>query len=233
MSRSKPIIGIPLKRMANDDERPPCRRIAFLSNEIHNAIITAGGIPIGITGLPKQSVLPDDDWQPLLDDHLFATIIVPQLLLCDGILLAGGETSEVIEPAIARWAYDNDISCLGICAGQNNISRALGGTTKRVADPARHNSMDKYIHGTCPIEGTLFSGIVGTAPLRVNSRHKMTLDGIPDKLVISAFCDDRYPEAVEAPSRRFYLGVRFHPESLPDDPRHAAIFAAFVGACRR
>ena len=40
---------------------------------------------------------------------------------------------------IAKYCYENDVPILGICAGQNNIARALGGTTYKISNPEKHD----------------------------------------------------------------------------------------------
>ena len=49
-----------------------------------------------------------------------------QVDLCDGIILQGGDYSYAYEEEIARYALEKDIPIFGICAGFNNILRALG-----------------------------------------------------------------------------------------------------------
>jgi len=46
---------------------------------------------------------------------------------CDGIVIQGGLSSDDYEIKAAKYAIDNDIPILGICAGFNNIIRAMGG----------------------------------------------------------------------------------------------------------
>jgi putative glutamine amidotransferase len=47
-------------------------------------------------------------------------------------------------------------------------------------------------------------------------------------LTVTGWADDESPEVVEDPTRRFALGVLWHPEA-GDDPR---LFEALVGAAR-
>lgn len=68
--------------------------------------------------------------------------------------------------------------------------------------------------------------------MQVNSRHKRTIKECPnlDKV---AFCEDCYPDVIESKNKTFYIGVRFHPESLYKiDEIYNRIFEAFVNACK-
>ena len=67
--------------------------------------------------------------------------------------------------------------------------------------------------------------------IRVNSRHKNVLDSYP-LLKVTAVDEDGYPDVVESEIKHFYIGIRFHPESLYKiDENHNNIFKAFIGAC--
>lgn len=88
--------------------------------------------------------------------------------------------------------YDNDIPILGICVGQNNIARDLGGTTQ----------------------------------------HTKTIKECPG-LEKVAFCEDGYYDIIETKNKTFYIGVRFHPESLYKiDESHNRIFKEFINTCQ-
>lgn len=48
-----------------------------------------------------------------------------------------------------------------------------------------------------------------------------------------AFCEDGYADAIEDSNKDFYIGVRFHPESLyKKDENMNNIFKAFLEACK-
>lgn len=67
----------------------------------------------------------------------------------------------------------------------------------------------------------------------VNSRHKRTIKDCP-KLEKVAFCEDGYPDVIESKDKKFYIGLRFHPESLyKKDEKHNRIFKEFINACKR
>ena len=223
----KPIIGIVEKHIETSDPRPD----GLIRDEYKQAVFDNGGIAIGILS-PDEPRFIHDDWAEYLDSISQAEIIA-QVNLCDGIILPGGAQSEPYEPFIARYCYEHDIPCLGICAGQNNIARALGGTTCPVPNPEKHlRPEDAYVHTTTIIDpDSKFAKIVGeNTTFKVNSRHKNILDACPGLKVV-AVCDDGYKEVVEASDKKFYLGIRNHPESLYKiDEVAKRIFEAFITA---
>lgn len=229
MNTKKPIIGIVSKHYANYKN---VRVDTFVRDEVKQAVFDNGGIAIGI--LPSEDKLNygGDNWHDNLS-NIEKENLIAQIKLCDGIILQGGIETDTYEIIVAKYCYDNDIPILGICAGQNNIVRAVGGTTYAIKNPEKHNKpMDKYVHRIRIVENSQFYDIVKTKSMMVNSRHKRTIDSCPS-LEKVAFCEDGYPDVVEAKNKKFYIGVRFHPESLYKiDEKHNRIFKAFIDICK-
>ena len=160
--------------------------------------------------------------------------IAEQIKLCDGIVLQGGITNEAFENWIAKYCYDNNIPCLGICAGQNSVVRGLGGTTYKIPNPEKHNKPNEdYVHNIHIDTTSRFYDIVKSEEIMVNSRHKRTIEDCPllDKV---GYCEDGYADVVESKDKNFYVGVRFHPESLYKiDDNMNNIFKCFIEACKK
>lgn len=228
---SKAIIGIAAKYVRGDEKR---KRVGSrIRDEVKQAIFDNGGIAIGILSPNKGMQEAADNWMRyynLIDKDN----IIKQIRLCDGIILQGGNANEAFEPYIAKYCYDHDIPCLGICAGQNSIVRGLGGTTYKIPNPEKHNQSDKdYVHSVKIQKDSKFYSIVHKEKIMVNSRHKRAVKDSP-KLDKVGFCEDGYADVVEAKNKRFYMGVRFHPESLYEiDENMNQIFKAFIDECRK
>ena len=77
-------------------------------------------------------------------------------------------------------------------------------------------------------EGSKLASIVGTAPA-VTSHHHQAIGRLGSGLVETARAEDGTIEAAEDPSRRFAVGVQWHPEAGRDD----ALFERFVEEARR
>lgn len=227
---NKTIIGIVTKyRYGAEKEKRADTRIR---NEVKQAVFDNGAIAIGIISPNEEMQAIKDDWLKY-DELINKEVIVNQISLCDGIILQGGNANEAFEPFIAKYCYDNDIPILGICAGQNNIVRGLGGTTCYLSNPEKHNRPDKdYVHSVFIDKSSRFYSIVKTEKIDVNSRHEKTVDKCPllDKV---GFCEDGYADVVEAKNKKFYIGVRFHPESLYKiDDNMNNIFKSFIESCK-
>lgn len=230
--KNKPIIGIVSKHYAkykND------RTDTFIRDELKQAIFDNDGVAIGI--LPTEDKIKyTGDIDNLYDDlsEVEKENLVSQIELCDGVILQGGTETDNYESIVAKYCYDNDIPILGICAGQNNIVRALGGTTYKIPNPEKHNkSFDEYVHSITINKDSKFFSIVNTESMSVNSRHQRAVKDCP-LLEKVGFCEDGYPDVVESKDKKFYIGVRFHPESLyKKDEIHNKIFKVFINCCKK
>ena len=223
----KPIIGVVLKHLKKPEKRPNM----FIRDEIKQAIFDNGGIAIGIT-LPKDEVYDvSDSWTNNLNNEEYENLVT-QINLCDGIIIQGGSACDNYEMIVAKYCYDNDIPILGICCGQNVLVRAVGGTTKLVENPTKHFAPSlTYVHTVNVLKDTKLFDVLKKEKINVNSRHKKTIATHPN-LIVNCMCDDGYIDGVEAPDKKFYIGFRFHPESLYKiDNDHNNIFKYFISKC--
>lgn len=230
------IIGVPLKH----SEKEGIRINTYLRDEIKDAIINncKNASVIGIVP-PNNPHFIDEQNQTEVAKNINKILtkserqnLIAQIKLCNGIILQGGKYSDSYEVFIAKYCYDNNIPCLAICAGQNNLVRAVGGSTKSVVNKDFHNQKNqKYVHDINVLKNTQFYNIVKASKLKVNSRHGSVVDNAGG-LKVSAYDDDGNIEVVEAVNKTFYLGVKFHPESLfKIDKYHNALFKAFIKSC--
>lgn len=225
----KPIIGVVSKHLISNSIRPN----TYIRDEIKQAIFDNDAIAIGIL-LPKDEILDvGDKWNNNLSQNEYNNLI-SQINLCDGIVFQGGKVCDNYEMIIAKYCYENDIPTLGICCGQNVLVRALGGTTRKISNPEKHQQPTKeYVHNIKIDVSSKFYSIVNLEEISVNSRHTRTIDKSP-LLDQVAFCEDGYADVVESKDKKFYVGVRFHPESLyKKDETMNNIFKYFINVCKK
>lgn len=225
------IIGIVSKHVNADLKELRIR--THIIAEVKQAIFDNGGIAIGILSPNDNILFFGDKWEDKIE-LLDKENIINQIKLCDGIILQGGDQNELFETFIAKYCYDNDIPILGICAGQNSIVRALGGSIKKISNPEKHFRLNEmYVHSIKIDKTSKFYKIINKENIMVNSRHERTADETPllDKV---AFCEDGYPDVVEAKNKKFYIGVRFHPESMyKEDSNMKKLFEEFINICKK
>jgi putative glutamine amidotransferase len=66
----------------------------------------------------------------------------------------------------------------------------------------------------------------------VNSRHHQAPKALGERLISSATAPDGVIEAIEDPTRRFCLGVQWHPENFYRTGEFRNLFEGFVQACK-
>lgn len=233
-----PVIGITL------DAEAPGGYSKFpwlaLRENYADAVAAAGGVPIL---LPHQ---PD--------------VVGRYLDLIDGLVISGGafdidpalfgashrhptvvtkDGRTGFEAALTRTALDRDMPILGICGGQQLLHVLLGGSLiqhipDEVAGSLAHeqpNPRDEPGHEVRIVPGTRLAAIVATPTMAVNSAHHQAAKDVPPGVVVNAIAPDGVIEGIEAPGRRFCIGVQWHPEfALSAGDR--AIFRALIDAAR-
>ena len=204
------IIGIVSK---HNPKNSGCEK-TYITDATKQAIFDNDAIPIGI--LPPKLEINykgnTNTWEDDLNEKERSNLIA-QINLCDGIILQGGLEMDNYEFIIAKYCYENNIPILGICAGQNAIVKALGGTSFQINNPEKHNVSRDYVHNIKINKNSKFYSIIESEDLMVNSLHSNSIDNCP-KLNKVAFCEDGYPDVIESKDKDFYIGVRFHPEDL-------------------
>ena len=139
---NKIVIGIVGKHYQSDKKRTD----TYVRDEVKQAIFDNGGIATKILSPSEELMYYRNNWK-IFEKRLIKDDIIKQIDLCDGIILQGGTTNEVYESFIAKYCYDNDIPCLGICAWQNCIANALGETIKYIDNLEIHSKPnDEYVH---------------------------------------------------------------------------------------
>ena len=159
--------------------------------------------------------------------------------LLDGLLLAGGADygehpeRDAFELALATGALERDLPLLGVCRGMQLMNLARGGTLiEHLPDTLGHEDHRATPgafgdHDVWLVPGSLAARAAGTERHATKSHHHQGVDAIGDGFDVTGRATiDELPEAIEDPSRRFALGVQWHPEADPAGPEIAALVEA-------
>jgi putative glutamine amidotransferase len=172
----------------------------------------------------------------------------------DGLLFSGGsdldpelygqdphaETNDVVpardraELTLMQAALERDMPVLAVCRGSQVLNVALGGDLVQhlpdiVGDETHKHTPGVFAdHDVEVLPGTRVRGVLGDrAP--VKSHHHQGYGRLGKGLREAAKAEDGTVEALEDPSRRFALGVLWHPEAGED----FALFEALVEEASR
>ena len=159
----------------------------------------------------------------------------------DGLIFSGGsdldpelygqeahaETSDVVrnrdtaELALLEAALERDMPVLAICRGSQVLNVARGGDLVQHLPDVVGDEKHKHTPGTfadhdvAVEDGSRLSSVLGErAP--VKSHHHQGFGKVGEGLRVVAHAEDGTIEAVEDPTRRFVLGVLWHPEAGED-----------------
>ena len=211
---------------------------------VFNAILAAGGLPMGIPEISNAKAIAD-----------YASLV-------DGICIPGGldvyprtygqsfteyvgevrPEKDVFEMVLVKKAIASEKPILGICRGMQLVNVVLGGELiqdipKLVGTSIVHNLPKAQpwlpIHTISIRKETSLYETLGKESVWVNSFHHQALSKIGDGLEIVAHSEDGIVEAVECKSP-WILGVQYHPELMYKTyPDFLQIFVGFVNACNK
>lgn len=225
----KPIIGI-VGKNEGIAEYDLWHRMDVV-DEIRYLIVKNGGIAICL--LPTEKTLKFND-NDIKDEKQLNSEelenLYRQLEFCDGFVLQGGLYSSNYEIEIAKKVLSLDKPLIGICAGFNNILRALGSDV--VLDKTKsHDKYDyNYRHKINVIKDTKLHRLIGKDCIEVNSIHSMvaTKDLVEPVAKISSFSEDGFVESFELENKKFVIGVKWHPELLLEEYYVDILFKEFI-----
>ncbi len=205
------------------------------------AIARPGGLPVA---LPHEVGLIE-----AYADMLDGLVVTGGAFDLDPALYGAADRHETVttkdqrttfEFAITRAMLERDRPVLGICGGQQLLNVVLGGDLIQHIPDAIPNALaheqpnprTEPGHSVAVASGTRLHEIGGAVSLEVNSAHHQAAGAVGPGVVVSAQAPDGVIEAIEDPTRRFCLGVQWHPEyriSVADD----ALFDALIEACHQ
>jgi len=201
---------------------------ALVPADYVRAVASAGGAPVLV---PPGSSLPET------------------LAVVDGLVFSGGsdldpalydadahpETNGVVrerddfELELMRAALEQDVPMLAICRGSQVLNVALGGDLEQHVPDRVGTELHREVpgvfseHDVSVVGGTRLASILGDRH-GVKSHHHQGFGSLGAGLKESARASDGTLEALEDPSRRFTVGVLWHPEAGED----RALFEALV-----
>jgi putative glutamine amidotransferase len=247
VSVARPLIGVSTSELREAKTVRPLAQGEPRQHEIAlgltypEAVDHGGGLPVILPPIEPEGV-------PALVDRL------------SGLMLSGGpdlhpsaygaEVDRNLGPTepeldhfeleLLREADARGMPILAICRGMQALNVARDGTLHQHLPDIRDGSIehrqqaagDRPTHWISLQRGSGLGATLDRTRSKVNSFHHQALHRVGAGLTEVAWAADGTIEAVEDPSRPFVVGVQWHAEALAHRPEQAALFAAFVAACR-
>lgn len=144
-----------------------------------------------------------------------------------------------MEASWALAARRHDLPVLGVCRGAQMLNVLAGGSLHMdlATFEGANLAPSRWEQATARKRvrlrgGSRLAQILGPAPLRVNAIHQQAIDRLGVGLTVAAREANGVIQAIEDRSRRFWIGVQYHPELLLYRSRHRRLFKALVEAAR-
>jgi putative glutamine amidotransferase len=139
------------------------------------------------------------------------------------------------ELALLAAALERDIPTLAICRGFQLLNVVRGGDLVQHLPEQLGDEKHREVRGVYsehPVEvkgGTRLAAVLGERQPGVKSSHHQGVGRVGEGLVETAWAEDGTLEGLEDPSRRFAVGVLWHPEAGEDQ----RLFEELVVEARR
>ena len=211
-----------------------------------DAIIAAGGLPLQMALTTDEDVIAD--YLELADGVAIpggpdvnparwgSTEPYDPELLC--------EERDAFEFPLVKMAVEKDVPLFTTCRGTQLMNVALGGTlcmdvpslgAREGMVQWRHTGILNGVSHPIEVEGDslLCRALGGATTAQVNSAHHCCVEKLGEGVRLVAHATDGVPEGIEVPSKRFCLGVQWHPEyTWREVETDFALWKSFVDACR-
>jgi len=239
----RPLIGITCSREVGGawGRYSPGHYMDYTFDEYSRAVCSLGGAPVLIPVAPNRDSLLE---------------IAGRI---NGLILSGGpdinprfyfqqpleglgevdEDLDRMELEIAKIAFEKNLPLFAICRGIQTLNVSLGGTLYQdiniwIPDSIKHapNIQKSVNTHTVRIEKqTFLYDIIKRRKIWVNGKHHQAIKNLAPGLKISAVANDGIVEAIEDPTKKFVIGVQWHPEGTwKEDSNSKKLFRAFVKA---
>ena len=151
--------------------------------------------------------------------------------LCDGIICPGGDEFFDYDLKVIQYCYEINKPLLGICLGMQAMSCLFNGSIQDFNNLS-HKSEEKYVHEVKINKESKLYNILKKEVINVNSRHKSYI--VSTDLDAVGLSNNNVVEAVEDKSKKFFIGIQWHPESMIEyDITENILFSYFIDSCRR
>ena len=152
------------------------------------------------------------------------------------------KSRDTLEIQLCQMALEADIPIFGICRGIQVMNVVTGGSLHQDIHTQltncllhKHKKIGTDIQHPIQFQPDSFlNQLTDESTTKVNSAHHQAVKVIGEGFVVTAQSEDGIIEAIENPSKRFVIGVQYHPERMLKESKLRAhgqkLFEAFINA---
>jgi putative glutamine amidotransferase len=208
-----------------------------------DAIVTAGGLPIIVPPVAKETEI--DEYLDRLDGFVLTSglDLDPRRSsqMTHSAVTPMAERREQSDRLLIRRIIERQTPVLAIGLGMQQLNQALGGTLYlhlpedlARAMPHFDPTGGAHRHAVLLEPGTRIEEIYGGGEIRVNSMHHQAVRQPGTGLRVGAVSPDGVIEEIESVDPNWFcVGVQWHPESETASALDLQLFECFMQACAR
>jgi len=142
-----------------------------------------------------------------------------------------------MEKALIQYALRHQLPVLGICRGAQLMNVVRGGTLHQAIGHF-YTEDTANVRSILPRKSVTVSGdshlyqMLGKNTCRVNALHNQSINQLGADIVVSAREPSGVVQAIEKGDHRFFIGVQWHPEYMPQSKTQQALFRGLVHSTR-
>jgi putative glutamine amidotransferase len=206
-----------------------------------DGLVIGGGTDVDPFHYHEERLAPEeagDERSSLLDWLVGLSVGLLRLVLAMGSRRDYDPARDDLERFLIKHALYHDLPVLGICRGAQLMNVVLGGSLHQNIEHFYSEETDN-VRSILPRKrivvaaGSRLREILGVEECRVNALHDQSIDRLGRGVVISALEGTGVIQAIESPARRFFIGVQWHPEYMPQSGRQKVLFRELVNSARQ
>jgi len=135
-----------------------------------------------------------------------------------------------LEQHLIQYALYHDLPVLGICRGAQLMNVVLGGTLHHNIEHFYYMEQTNNVRSILPRKRVTIADdsrllqILGSRECVVNALHNQSIKDLGDGIIVSATENSGVIQAIECPAQRYFVGVQWHPEYMPQYPTQKNLF---------